>query len=60
MRKQTITIYISSKLLERIDNEAKQQNRSRSNLIETKLEHTTKTVEPYTSKTLTFQRKNAS
>ncbi|TSA55891.1 CopG family transcriptional regulator [bacterium] len=54
MRKQSITIYISSKLIERIDNEAKQQNRSRSNLIETKLEHTTKTVEPYPSKTRTF------
>jgi metal-responsive CopG/Arc/MetJ family transcriptional regulator len=54
MRKQTITIYISSKLLERIDNEAKQQNRSRSNLIETKLEHSTKTLEPSTSKARTF------
>jgi len=54
MRKQTITIYISSKLLERIDNEAKQQNRSRSNLIETKLEHATKILEPLTSKNHTF------
>ena len=60
MRKQSITIYISSKLIERIDNEAKQQNRSRSNLIETKLENNTKILEPLTSKTHTFQPKNAS
>ncbi|TRZ53990.1 MAG: ribbon-helix-helix protein, CopG family [Dehalococcoidia bacterium] len=41
MRKQTVVIYISSKLLENIDNEAKQQNRSRSNIIETKLQQCT-------------------
>ena len=54
MRKQTITIYISSKLLERIDIEAKEQNRSRSNIIETKLEHSTNILEPLTSKIRTF------
>ena len=54
MRKQTITVYISSKLLERIDSEAKEQNRSRSNIIETKLENNTKILEPLTSKTHTF------
>ena len=48
MRKQTITVYISSKLLERIDKEAKEKNRSRSNLIETTI------AESLTSKTRTF------
>jgi len=42
MRKQTITIYISSNLLQQIDDEAKEQNRSRSNIIETKLQQYTK------------------
>ncbi len=54
MRKQMITIYISSKFLERIDKEAKEKNRSRSNLIETTI------AESLTSKTHTFQPKNAS
>jgi metal-responsive CopG/Arc/MetJ family transcriptional regulator len=43
MAKHTITIYISYDLLQKIDNKAKQQNRSRSNFIEAELK---KTIQP--------------
>jgi len=43
MAKHTITIYHSYDLLQKIDNKAKQQNRSRSNFIEAELKKTIQT-----------------
>ena len=37
MQRQVITIYISKKLLEQIDRDAKEKSRSRSNYIEAEL-----------------------
>ena len=73
MNKDKISIALTKNLLKQINSECKKTGLSRSsfiemilrqycrsNLIETKLEHTTKTVEPLTSKTRTFQPKIAS
>ena len=57
MRRRTISIYISSKLLEYIDKEAKEKNRSRSNFIETILEYNTNNTEHMRLKISSFQRK---
>ena len=73
MNKDKISIALTKNLLKQINNECDKTGLSRSsfiemilrqycrnNLIETKLEHSTKILEPLTSKTHNFQPKNAS